>query len=144
MEYIKVNDILYECKSIITGIDSISFTMEGQNVTEIQEVFKGVTSLTVQPNNEESTKPYGYYENLSFVSAAVYADESVCVVMHIKSDIEIRLDNIEASQEIQDEAIAEVAELVATGAEDIEEIKETNDIQDEAIVELADVVAGGE
>lgn len=116
MEYINANGTFYKCKTVTTGINNISFVLEGQNISEIKEVFGNVTSLTVQPNNEKETKPYGFYENLVFYSATEYANGDIGVTMHIKSEMEIRMeaiearqDNIEASQEIQDEAIVELA-----------------------------------
>lgn len=141
MEIIKANGTEYQCKTVTTGINSISFTMDGQDLASVETAFREVTELTVSGADGAT---YGTYENLSFTSATVFEDGTVGVTMHIKSDIEVRLDNLEASQEIQDEAIAEVAEIVSTGAEDIEAIKAVNETQDEAIVELADVVTGGE
>ena len=32
MEYIKTNGAEYACKAVVTGVDSISFSMEGQAV----------------------------------------------------------------------------------------------------------------
>lgn len=105
MEYITVNGIEYVCQSVRTGIGNISFVMEGQEISGIKEAFKDVTVLEVL--GEDKTA-YGTYENLSFDSATVYADDSIRVVMHIKSDEEIRLENLEQSQSEQDEMIAEL------------------------------------
>lgn len=112
MEYIKADNIEYECQTVTTGTDSITFTMEGQAVESIHTAFKDVTELTV---SGEDKKAYGIYSGLSFASAAVDADDTVSVTMLIKPDLERRLEKVEASQDIQDEAIVELAGIISGG-----------------------------
>ena len=112
MEYIKANGVEYATKSITTGTDSITFTMEGQEIERVHTAFRNVTELTV---SGEDKVTYGIYGNLYFSSATVHADATVTVTMRMKSDTEIRLENIEASQDIQDEAIVELAGIIAGG-----------------------------
>ena len=112
MEYIKADNIEYECQTVTTGRDSITFTMEGQEVESIHTAFKDVTELTV---SGEDKKAYGIYSGLSFASAAVDADDTVSVTMLIKPDLERRLEKVEASQDIQDEAIVELAGIISGG-----------------------------
>lgn len=112
MEYIKANGIEYECQTVTTGTDSITFTMEGQAVESIHTAFKDVTELTV---SGEDKKTYGIYSGLSFASAAVDADDTVSVTMLIRPDLERRLEKVEASQDIQDEAIIELAGIISGG-----------------------------
>ena len=47
MEYIKTNGAEYACKAVVTGVDSISFSMEGQAVADVEKAFRPVTELTV-------------------------------------------------------------------------------------------------
>ena len=112
MEYIKAGGIEYECQTVTTGTDSITFTMEGQAVESIHTAFKDVTELTV--SGEDKT-PYGIYSGLTFSSAAVDADDTVSVTMLIRPDLERRLEKVEASQDIQDEAIVELAGIISGG-----------------------------
>lgn len=112
MEYIKANGIEYECQTVTTGTDSITFTMEGQTVESIHTAFKDVTELTVLG---EDKKTYGIYSGLSFASAAVDADDTVSVTMLIRPDLERRLEKVETSQDIQDEAIVELAGIISGG-----------------------------
>lgn len=112
MEYIKADNTEYECKTVTTGTDSITFTMEGQEIASIHASFKDVTELTV---SGEDKIPYGIYSGLTFSSAAVNADGSISVTMQIRSDLERRLEKVEASQDIQDEAIVELAGILAGG-----------------------------
>lgn len=112
MEYIKADNIEYECQKVTTGTDSITFTMEGQAVESIHTAFKDVTELTV---SGEDKKAYGIYSGLSFALAAVDADDTVSVTMLIKPDLERRLEKVEASQDIQDEAIVELAGIISGG-----------------------------
>ena len=112
MEYIKADNIEYECQTVTTGTDSITFTMEGQAVESIHTAFKAVTELTV---SGEDKKTYGIYSGLSFASAAVDADDTISVTMLIRPDLERRLEKVEASQDIQDEAIVELAGIISGG-----------------------------
>lgn len=112
MEYIKAGGIEYECKTVNTGTDSITFTMEGQAVESIHTAFKDVTELTV---SGEDKKTYGIYSGLSFASAAVDANDTISVTMLIRPDLERRLEKVEASQDIQDEAIVELAGIISGG-----------------------------
>ena len=112
MEYIKANNIEYECQTVTTGTDSITFTMEGQAVESIHTAFKDVTELTVSGEDKQA---YGIYSGLSFASVAVDADDTVSVTMLIRSDLERRLEKVEASQDIQDEAIVELAGIISGG-----------------------------
>lgn len=112
MEYIKAGGIEYECQTVTTGTDSITFTMEGQAVESIHTAFKDVTELTV---SGEDKKAYGIYSGLSFASAAVDVDDTVSVTMLIRPDLERRLEKVEASQDIQDEAIVELAGIISGG-----------------------------
>lgn len=105
MEYITVGGTKYECQKLTTATDAISITLAGQDIAEVTESFKNETALTV--SNEEN-EIYGIYSNLKFQSATVYADESICVVMHIPSEEELWKAKIEASQAEQDEIIAEL------------------------------------
>ena len=105
MEFVKVNGVEYACKAVVTGVDSISFSIEGQAVADIETAFRPVTELTVAG---EDKKIYGTYKNLSFESATVYKDGSTMVTMHIKSDTELRLENLEQTQAEQDEVLAEL------------------------------------
>lgn len=105
MEYITANGIEYACKAVVTGVDSITFSMEGQAVADMEKTFRSVTELTVAGEDKEI---YGTYKNLSFVSATVYEDGSTMVTMHIKSDTELRLESLEQTQAEQDEVLAEL------------------------------------
>ena len=105
MEYIKANGAEYAYSSVITGVDSISFSIEGQAVADIETAFRPVTELTVAGEDKEV---YGTYEHLSFESATVYGDGSTMVTMHIKSDTELRLESLEQTQAEQDEVLAEL------------------------------------
>ena len=105
MEFIKANGVEYACKAVVTGISSITFSMEGQAVSDIEKAFRQVTELTVSGEDREV---YGTYKNLSFESAAVYGDGTVMVTMHMKSATELRLESLEQTQAEQDEVLAEL------------------------------------
>lgn len=105
MEFVKVNGVEYACKAVVTGVDSITFSMEGQAVADIEKAFRPVTEFTVADENKEV---YGVYKNLSFESATAYGDGRVMVTMHIKSETELRFESLEQTQAEQDEVLAEL------------------------------------
>lgn len=109
-EFVTANGNIFECTNVTTGIDSITLTMENQDADNVEPFFRDVTDLTVTFEGEE--KPHGTYKDLKFESITKYEDGSISVTMHIKSEIEKRLDKIEAEQEIQDEAIAGLGDIV--------------------------------
>lgn len=103
MEIIKANGMEYSCKIVTTGVNSISFTVEEQEITAIEAAFREVTDLEVMGTDEVA---YGTYENLVFESATVYEEGTVSVTMHIKTSDELWKESVEATQAEQDEAIA--------------------------------------
>ena len=105
MEFVKANGAEYACKAVVTGVDSITFSMEGQAVADVEKAFRPVTELTVADENKEV---YGVYKNLSFESATTYGDGTVMVTMHIKSETELRFESLEQTQAEQDEVLAEL------------------------------------
>lgn len=105
MEFVKANGAEYACKAVVTGVDSITFSMEGQAVADMEKAFRPVTELTVADENKEV---YGVYKNLSFESATAYGDGRVMVTMHIKSETELRFESLEQTQAEQDEVLAEL------------------------------------
>lgn len=105
MEHITANGTDYPCKSVVTGTNSISFTVEGQSISAMEALFREVSELAV---SGDDGKVYGTYENLDFESATVYGDGSVRVCMHIPSELELRMKELEQTQNEQDAAIAEL------------------------------------
>lgn len=105
MEFVKANGAEYACRSVATGISSITFSMEGQELADVEKAFRPVTELTVADENNEV---YGVYKNLSFESATAYGDGTVMVTMHIKSKTELRFESLEQTQAEQDEVLAEL------------------------------------
>lgn len=105
MEYIKINENQYECEKISVSEYAVAFKLKGKEITDVVTVVKNATSLTI---GDETNKVYGKYPDVKFESATVYADESIEVVMHIPSEVEKRLDSLDASQADQDESIAEI------------------------------------
>lgn len=112
MEYIKANGIEYECQKVTTGTDSITFIIGGQTVESIHKAFKDITELTI---SGEDKKTYGIYSGLTFSLASVDVDDIVTVTMLIKPDLELRLEKVEVSQDIQDGAIVELAGIISGG-----------------------------
>ena len=104
-EYVTINGENYKTESVVTGVDTIRFTLADMKMTTAVEKFKGTTDLSI---SGEDLKPYGVYSNLTFNSATADADGLVTVVFHIARPEEIRLAALEKSQAEQDNAIAEL------------------------------------
>lgn len=109
-EIVTANGIMYECINVSTGLDSISLLMENQNADDLEVFFREVTELTVSMEGEE--EPHGVYKDLKFESITKYLDGTVSVTMHIKDEMEKRLEKIEADQILQNGAIEELAEII--------------------------------
>lgn len=111
-EYVIIGKENYETESVVTGVDTIRFTLPDMEIAEAVEKFKSVTDLSI---SGKDLKPYGVYSNLTFTSATVDADGLVTVVFHIAAQEEIRVKNLEETQAEQDVAISE---LMFGGEED--------------------------
>lgn len=109
-EFVTANETTYECKNVTTGLDSITMTMDGYTASDLMAAFSDVSELTTAFEGEE---PHGIYKNLKLESVTTNAeDSSVSVKMHIKSEIEMRLDALEEGQEIQNGAIADLGTMI--------------------------------
>lgn len=80
--------------------------MDGRN-------FKTLTFLAYDPETEEEGVT-AVYTDLILMAPAYHVneDESVTISLREKTDIEKRLDALEESQDIQDGAIADLAEVI--------------------------------
>lgn len=120
-EFVTANNRIFECTSVATGLNSITMKMENQDADDVEAFFRDVTGLTVTFEGEEA--PHGVYTeprfSLAFESITKFEDGSVAVTMHIKSEIERRLDALEAGQKaleteqaVQNGAIAEIGTML--------------------------------
>lgn len=108
-EYVIIGEENYKTKSVTTGINSIKFTLADMPIADAVEKFSDVSELKIAG---EDLKPYGFYKNLTFASATVDAESLVTIEFHIASATEIRLANLEATQDMQDGAILELANMI--------------------------------
>lgn len=105
MEYITANGMEYAVKTVTTSTNQIRFAMVGQQIGDVEAVFRQATDLIV--SGEDKTT-YGTYCDLLFESATVSKDGSVTVVMRIPTAQEIRMAKLEAAVADHDAAIAEM------------------------------------
>lgn len=125
-EFVTANGRIFECTNVTTEISSITMTMENQDVDDIEAFFRDVKELTISFEKTKDPdeyreelileKPHGIYTEprffLTFESITKYEDGSIAVTMHIKSEIERRLDALEEGQEIQNGAIADLGAVI--------------------------------
>ena len=104
MEKITANGVTYDAKNVTTSSNSISFSID-DTAENLKGVFSSVTSLTVSDNDGQV---YGTYDHISFQSVTEYVDGTVTVTMHIMSQTEIAIAELQTTQVEQDEAIAEL------------------------------------
>ena len=104
-EYVTINGENYKTESVVTGVDTIRFTLPNMEIAEAVEKFKSVTDLSI---SGKDLKPYGVYSNLTFNSSTVDADGLVTVVFHVATAEEIRIKNLESTQAEQDIAISKL------------------------------------
>lgn len=104
MEKITANGITYDAENVTTSSNSISFSID-DTAENLKGAFSSVTSLTV---SDSDGQVYGTYDHISFQSVTEYTDGVVTVTMHIMSQTEIAIAELQATQAEQDEAIAEL------------------------------------
>lgn len=105
VEIITIGEQQYISKNIVTGVDSISFDVNGLTLDEAKSIFKDVTSLTI--SNDDGVV-YGKYPDIKYSSITEFEDGTITVNMHILSDIERQLRDLHKSQLEQDEVITEI------------------------------------
>ena len=98
----------------VSGQNKVAFEVTGIGADELSAIMLKQTEFTL--NNDDGTV-VEEYKHMAFVSASNIPDEEgndtfVVVTFRKKTEIEIRLDALEASQNDQDDAIAEIAEMI--------------------------------
>lgn len=113
-EFVTANGRIFECTGVTTGLDSITMTMENQDADDLEAFFRDVSGLTISFEGEE--QPHGIYQepqfSLAFESITKFEDGSIAVRMHIKNQIERRLDALESAQKLNEGAIMDLAEII--------------------------------
>ena len=97
-----------------SGQNQVTFEVTGIGSDEISAIMLKQTEFTL---NDDDGTVVEEYKHMAFVSASNIPDEEgndtlVVVTFRKKTKIEIRLDALEASQYDQDDAIAEIAEMI--------------------------------
>lgn len=114
MEFITANGVEYAAKHVTTTTNQIIITLEDQTISDIEPAFRAVTSLSVSGEDKQA---YGEYDHLSFESAEVLASGEIVVTIRIKSETELRLDEISETLRVQDGAISDLGEAVSNLSE---------------------------
>lgn len=97
-----------------SGQNQVSFEITGIGSDEATEILSKVSTFNLCEDDGTIVEEY---KHMAFVSASNIPDEEgndtlVVVTFRKKTEIEIRLDALEASQYDQDDAIAEIAEMI--------------------------------
>lgn len=103
-ETITVNGANYTAKNVLTGIDTISFTLT-EPMDDPEAAFREAKSLTV---GDAGGTAYGQYPDVDYESLTIAADGSVTVTMHILTTTEKQIRELQVSQTEQDEVLAEI------------------------------------
>ena len=109
-EIITAGGVEYIAQSIKTGINTISFKLSGLTADEAREAFKNIDSLTVGSGGEDV---YGEYPDVKFSSVTLEADDSIIVTMHIPSDIEKQIREVQKTQKEMQASLRDHDEVIA-------------------------------
>ena len=97
-----------------SGQNQVTFEVTGIGADELSAIMLKQTEFTLRKDDGTVVEEY---KHMAFVSASSIPDEEgndtlVVVTFRKKTEIEIRVDALEASQSDQDDAIAEIAEMI--------------------------------
>lgn len=97
LDVVSFDGMEHVVKDLSIEKNAIRFTPDKLTIFNVLNTFKNVTSITI--SKEGSSEPYGVYENITFKSASVFADDSVQVTFSIMSDTDDRLRKLESEIE---------------------------------------------
>lgn len=109
-EIITAGGVKYTAQSIETGINTISFKLSGLTADEAREAFKNIDALTVGSGTDDI---YGEYPDVKFSSVTLAADDSITVTMHILSDVEKQIREMQKTQTEMQASLREHDEVIA-------------------------------
>ena len=97
-----------------SGQNQVTFEVTGIGADELSSIMLKQTEFTL---NDDDGAVIEEYKHMAFVSVSNIPDEDgndtmVVVTFRKKTELEIRVDALEASQNDQDDAIAEIAEMI--------------------------------
>lgn len=104
-EIIITGSVKHTVTNVSTGLNTISFTLPGLTVDEAETRFKNVESLLV---SDEQDNIYGKYPHIAYESVTKDTGGNVSVAMHILTQDQVHIRELQASQSEQDEAIAQM------------------------------------
>lgn len=103
-EIITANGVEYAVKNVNTGINTISFTLL-EPMDDSEAAFKETKSLTV---GDTKGTAYGQYPDVEYESLTIAADGKITITMHILTNTEKAVKELQVSQAEQDEVLAEI------------------------------------
>ncbi len=109
-EIITAGGVEYTAQDVTTSVNTISFKLSGLTADEAREAFKNVESLTV---GSEEGDVYGDYPNVKYLSVALDADGSITVTMHILSETEKQIRELQEAQAKTQTSVREHDEIIA-------------------------------
>ena len=115
-EIITANGVKYTIQNLNTGLNTISFMVQGLTVADAEAAFRNVVSLTVGiiGTDEAEDIVYGEYPNVIYESVTKNADDEITITMHIPTKIELQIAELQESQEEIQISQAEQDEAIAT------------------------------
>ena len=109
-EIITANGVKYTVQNLHTGLNTISFMVQGLTVEDAEAAFRNVASLTVGTIGTDETEDiiYGEYPNVIYESITKDAEDNITITLHIPTKNELQIAELQESQAEQDEAIATI------------------------------------
>lgn len=105
-EILTANSEDYTVENVETGINTISFKIVSPVPNDVEATFKNVTAFTIK--NEEDNIVYGEYPYVEYESLTIQANGDIIVSMHILTQDQIHIRELQVSQLEQDEVIAQM------------------------------------
>lgn len=113
------NNTTMNCNNTNSILGFISLDFTDKTIEELKTTFTSVTSVELY--EEGGTTPFGIYRHLKYDSITENTDGMITVTMKILSDADIlyeslltRVETLEDSQQDQDNAILDIADVVFT------------------------------
>ena len=109
-EIIIAGGVEYAAQDVTTSVNTISFKLSGLTADQARESFNNVEVLTV---GNGADNIYGEYPNVKFKSVTLEVDGSITVTMHILSETEKQIRELQESQTKIQTSVREHDEIIA-------------------------------
>lgn len=109
-EIIIAGGVEYAAQDVTTSVNTISFKLSELTADAAREAFNDVETLAVGNGTDNI---YGEYPNVKFLSVTLAVDGSITVTMHILSETEKQIRELQEAQTKIQTSVREHDEIIA-------------------------------